>query len=275
MVAMVNQDIDLQSSSGVLPDTPNRISTAKAGRRLAGNAPVTASVFVIAAASLLFFAFPQIDVAVSDWVHVPGQGFELKHSEYLKYFRRIGKELPIVLALLSFAALMATTTSCRVHRIVRPAHSIFLLATLGLGPGLLVNLVLKNNWGRARPRETLGFGGDWPFTPAWVDADHCSANCSFVSGEAAMSFWLVALAFIVAPRWRLAVISITLLFSFAVSLNRVLFGAHFLSDVVIAWAIMLGVLAAGHRLFLQKPRAGWIDRQVGRLGNISTNSAPR
>ena len=76
-------------------------------------------------------------------------------------------------------------------------------------------------------------------------------------------------------RLRLPVLSATMLFALAVSLNRVLFGAHFLSDVVIAWAIMLVVMAAGHRLVLHERRAGWIDRQIGRLGGFAAGALPR
>ena len=37
---------------------------------------------------------------------------------------------------------------------------IFILLFLALGPGLVVNLMLKDQLGRARPREVVDFGGD-------------------------------------------------------------------------------------------------------------------
>src|SRR5271165_260647 len=42
---------------------------------------------------------------------------------------------------------------------------IFLLASLALGPGLLVNGLLKEVSHRPRPEQTLEFGGSWRFRP--------------------------------------------------------------------------------------------------------------
>lgn len=43
-------------------------------------------------------------------------------------------------------------------------HSLFLLLLLALGPGLLVNVILKNHLGRPRPQELIEFGGKQQFT---------------------------------------------------------------------------------------------------------------
>ena len=39
------------------------------------------------------------------------------------------------------------------------------------------------------------------------------------------------------------------------SLNRIAYGGHFLSDVVLSWAITLTVIAAAHRLIYVHPPA--------------------
>ena len=43
----------------------------------------------------------------------------------------------------------------------------------------------------------------------------------------------------------------------ALSLNRIAFGRHFLSDVLIAWGLTLLVLAGLHRLIVERPPA-WL-----------------
>ena len=37
--------------------------------------------------------------------------------------------------------------------------AVFLVLSLLLGPGLLVNVILKDNWGRPRPGSVVEFGG--------------------------------------------------------------------------------------------------------------------
>ena len=66
-----------------------------------------------------------------------------------------------------------------------------------VGPGLIVNVFLKEYWGRPRPASTDLFGGLLPFVPAGDWSNACLDNCSFVSGEASSIFWLVCLV----PLW--------------------------------------------------------------------------
>ena len=109
----------------------------------------------------------------------------------------------------------------------------FLLLALALGPGLLVNTVFKDHWGRARPAQVTEFGGTQHFTSALLPADQCTRNCSFPSGHAAMGFYLVSFAFLVpqARRRRLAV-GAAIAAGAVVGLARMAQGGHFLSDVI-------------------------------------------
>ena len=78
----------------------------------------------------------------------------------------------------------------------------FLLASLALGPGLLVNGVLKENSHRPRPEQTVEFGGPWRFRPFDEFDGECRRNCSFVSGEVATSAWTLAPALLAPPPFR-------------------------------------------------------------------------
>ena len=44
---------------------------------------------------------------------------------------------------------------------------LFLFLGLLVGPGLVVNGILKDHWGRARPAEIIEFGGTAHFSPAF------------------------------------------------------------------------------------------------------------
>ncbi len=108
---------------------------------------------------------------------------------------------------------------------------IFLLFTLGIGPGLIVNAVLKDHWGRARPFQVMEFGGDRKFTAAFVVSDQCKTNCSFVSGDASLGYFGFAFFFI-ARRRRAFIAGAAILAGTLLGLVRMAQGAHFLSDVI-------------------------------------------
>jgi hypothetical protein len=59
----------------------------------------------------------------------------------------------------------------------------FLFSCLVLGTGVIVNSIFKSFWGRARPNDTIVFGGEQPYTIPWLNVDYCETNCSFVSGD--------------------------------------------------------------------------------------------
>jgi lipid A 4'-phosphatase len=109
----------------------------------------------------------------------------------------------------------------------------YLLCVLVIGPGLVVNLWLKDNSiGRARPREVIEFGGTHAFTPAFYNAQACDTNCSFPCGHAASGFYLVALAWAFRRRSLLLVgIGLGGLLGFM----RIVQGGHFASDVLISF----------------------------------------
>jgi membrane-associated phospholipid phosphatase len=91
----------------------------------------------------------------------------------------------------------------------------------------------------------------------------------FVSGEGAAAFWLTALVFIVPKRWKAATAAATLVFASLISFTRIAMGGHFLSDVLIAWLLMLLVMILLGRLILQLPPPGFdagVERRLAQAG---------
>lgn len=120
-------------------------------------------------------------------------------------------------------------------------HIGFLFASLVAGPGLIVESVLKSLWGRARPRDVAEFGGSDVFTPAVWISDACEKNCSFVSGHAALGFWTTAFAFLLPAHWRGLGLAAGISIGALMGLARMAEGAHFLSDIVYAGLIVVGI----------------------------------
>ncbi len=129
----------------------------------------------------------------------------------------------------------------------------YLLATAALGPGLLVETLLKPNWGRARPKDITLFGGEHAYTSPFVVAAECARNCSFVSGHAAIAFWVTAYAFLLPPHWRGPGLWLGSGIGLVVGFVRVVQGAHFASDVITAGLIVVTVNIVCARLILDRP----------------------
>jgi lipid A 4'-phosphatase len=200
---------------------------------------------------LVFVIFPQVDLGVSALFHDPATQRFLAEGPLLNLIR---KGLPpVVYAVLVFLVLL--WLGDRLVPGVRTGwpngrHVGFLLLSLALGPGLIVNGVLKEFWGRARPGDIAAFGGEGHYTPPFMIADQCATNCSFVSGHAAIGFWVVAFALLAPARWRRAAVIVALLFGAVVGGARVVVGAHFLSDVVFAGIIVVTLTVWLHRQLL-------------------------
>lgn len=197
----------------------------------------------------VFHRFPVIDRTVAAWFFVenpcgPGKparsvcgDFPLRHSPPFMALRQFLQYVPAAMA----AALAAASiTWLRMGRQLGARRSVQAAAvfwTYVVSVGLLVNGVFKEFWGRPRPIQTDLFGGDFPFVPAGQITNYCASNCSFISGEAAAAAWLVCLVTL-APRQyaslKMAAYGIALAFAVGTSILRMSFGAHYLSDVVIA-----------------------------------------
>jgi lipid A 4'-phosphatase len=116
---------------------------------------------------------------------------------------------------------------------------LFLFLGLLIGPGFVANVVFKDHWGRARPREVVEFGGTAAFSPAFYIRKECSINCSFVSGDASFGFYLPAFAFVAPSRRSRRVFWSAMALGSLFAAARVIIGAHFLSDILFAAFFML------------------------------------
>src|SRR5690349_11713058 len=204
-------------------------------------------VAAMIAAALLFRAFPGIDLWASGLFWRPGEGFYLRDfppfafaHQGLPYFT-----VAIVVALAGMAWwTWRRERSCRL--------ALYLALSLAVGPGLVVNTTLKDNWGRARPSQVTEFGGAKAFTPAPLIADQCDRNCSFVAGDPAIGFWFLSLAFLLpAPRRYFAEAGALALGAF-LGVARIAQGGHFFSDVVFCAFAVAGTAWLLHWLIVRK-----------------------
>ena len=149
---------------------------------------VCVSIYIVVV-SAFFLAFPRVDFLVSGLFYSETAGFWAQNEAFLRDVRHLGPFLVRVIAVSCVAVLVLKLLAPGRPPILPLRQPLFLLTTLIMGPGVLVNTILKDNWGRPRPRYVEEFGGDLPHQPVWVISDHCERNCSFVSGEASAAMW--------------------------------------------------------------------------------------
>lgn len=217
---------------------------------MASPAFAAAALLVWVLLLVLFRLEPGWDLAAARWFFDPAvcaatgradghgcAGFVLAGDSWLALLREILQPLAVILA--AFVALMLVRDLYRGRRWDDGAVRLksVLVAVIAIGPGLLVNGVLKEYWGRPRPWMTDQFGGWLPFVPAGEKTHYCLSNCSFVSGEAASAGWLMCLALLLFVRARPYSGTALSALAIAGALLRVAFGAHYLSDAVLGFSM--------------------------------------
>lgn len=205
--------------------------------------------------AILFNSAPQIDKAVStafftfrdcppDTGQIACGEFLAMSNAFLRELRSFLHVLPVAVAAVVVVWLLREIVAGRRFDHPRTRVAATALATLAVGPGLLVNYSLKDFWGRPRPFLTQMFGGPDPFVPAGEWSDACATNCSFVSGEASAIFWLFCLVPLLPEAWRRPGTVVIAAVAVLTCMLRVAFGGHYLSDVVLGGLSTLIIYSA-------------------------------
>ena len=211
--------------------------------------------------SIVFFVFPNLDITFSGMFFSSDNKFIASENTWVIYFVR--KMILPLLALLSIFIPLAAIIKHLFYKEkilnICIRDWIYFLSCLILGTGIIVNSILKNLWGRARPNETVIFGGDHPFSIPWLNVEYCDTNCSFVSGD--VSFFTLSLALLIIfnkTSWNIfAYILITF-----ISLLRIMEGDHFLSDTLIGFIITYLVIKALNSIFKKMPEDMYLNRRL-------------
>jgi lipid A 4'-phosphatase len=191
------------------------------------------------------------DLLLEQRFYLPGTGWPYGELNPWKFLYRFGIYPAMAMAVVSLLLVLASFFSVRAL-MYRKAALFFLLLML-LGPGLLVNTVLKDHWGRPRPRQMQLFGGDRAFHQVW-ERGEAGQGKSFPSGHASAAFYLIAPYFVLRRSSRnraRAALAAGLCYGLLMGFARMAQGGHFPSDVVWAGGIVYLVgLALYHLLGL-------------------------
>jgi membrane-associated PAP2 superfamily phosphatase len=177
------------------------------------------------------------DLALSAWFHRP-DGWPVGDRFPWHQLYRWGYYPAYILGVAALGVLLASLFRPSLSRFRRQCA--FMVLLLLLGPGLLVNPVLKDHWGRPRPRQIVQFGGSLQFHHPW-ERGEANTGKSFPSGHAASAFYLAMPFFVLRrrkPHLAMPVYAGAMVYGVLMGVARIAQGGHFASDILWAWGVV-------------------------------------
>ncbi len=182
---------------------------------------------------------PGIDLGLAHYFYRDGSFLTHPFSTFMYEYG----QLPGQMAFLAAAVVYLLSFVIKAWKPLRSGALICILV-MAIGAGLITNALLKDQWGRPRPKQTIEFGGTQEFRPFYEPNFNHQPEPSrgFPCGHCTMGFYFFAPALIGiwTGRKRLAWISMgmALLFGIALSLARMAQGGHYFSDTLFAALVM-------------------------------------
>ncbi len=217
-------------------------------------------------AGAVFGIFPGLDLRIASVFYAIRDAhhnmFSLRFSPALLSLRDAGLWVSTVLIAPAVISLAIKLVLPRRKLLMSGRAIVFLMVTMALGPGLLVNVALKEHWGRSRPIDVTQFGGTEHFVAWWDPRGDCPSNCSFVSGDVSGAFWNIAPAALAPPQWRALAYGGALALGTTMAVFRMMAGGHFPSDVIFAGVFTFLIVWLAYALIYRWPRTRLTDAAV-------------
>ena len=148
---------------------------------------------------------------------------------------------PLIAGLLLIGSLLTIGASRIWPRLRRlQLYAILIMVTTLLGPGLIINGVFKDHWGRPRPHQTVALGGTQAYVPPLALTAEGQGK-SFPCGHSSVGYLLGVFYMIWQrrrPRLALTALLASMVLGTLLGIGRMSAGDHFLSDVI--WSAVLG-----------------------------------
>ncbi|MCB1114101.1 MAG: phosphatase PAP2 family protein [Chlamydiia bacterium] len=179
---------------------------------------------------------PWIDLKIEDFFYNRGNdpNTHFMTSPLIKLMYEKVVKIPTILAFLCLPLILF-------KKFRKPAQVIVL--TMIVGNGLITEFILKDYWGRPRPKQIERYGGSQQYRPFWLPNFHPpEPSRGFVSSHVAAGF-LFLTGVVLTQRYRSrtlfwASVLLSLIFGVGLSLTRMAQGGHFFSDCLVAGLIM-------------------------------------
>lgn len=184
------------------------------------------------------FYFFELDVALQRYFYSQADGWFMAKETPWQQIRDYSNLPALLLAIFSLVGIILGYN----FRRYAPYRKIFVffVILMVIGPGLIVNLVLKDNFGRPRPRHIVEFNGKYQHEKP-LAYDPTSPGKSFPCGHASMGFYFFGVYILFRRKLRLLSILgmlVGLFWGGLIGLTRMIQGGHFLSDVIYSGVIL-------------------------------------
>lgn len=224
--------------------------------------PVLAVAAVGLIGALVFLGNPQIDLDVARWFYLGDGRFFGRDHRWVEWVRNVFVAFYFGCIGVALVGLFRTRKSPQSWLGWRFPAWLFMAICLGAGPGLVANVILKDQWGRARPGHVTEFGGKKAFSPPLIPVRECPKNCAFVSGEASSMYIPFYAAAVLIPQSAVALVAGGTVLGLAAGVVRMAQGGHFLSDVIYAGVAMALTVLITRRLMFGPPIAPRLRRRL-------------
>jgi len=191
------------------------------------------AVPVLVAVILTFLiALTNADLAIEKLLYSPEKGWFMSQDTPWRLLYDYGNIPAIILSVAGFVILVLGFF----RKQLRPYRkiSLFLVIFMILGPGLVINTIFKDHWGRPRPADIVDFGGKQTFHQVWEMGQSLQGK-SFPSGHASVGFFLFSPFFFLrktSRRQAFSFLCLGIFYGTLMGIGRMIQGGHFLSDVV-------------------------------------------
>lgn len=213
--------------------------------RSALHTAVTLPLVLLAVLSLPFL-FTDLDLRIQEpFYESATQDWPTGKTALWQFFYTIGPLPAIIVGLAAAITLILGIGNPRLARYRK--LSCYLFAVLAVGAGLVTNTLLKDQWGRPRPKQVTEFAGSEDFERL-LHYEPASEGKSFPCGHATVGFFFLAFVPILSGRRRWFALAIGLVLGLLIGMARITQGGHFTSDVLWAAAVMWFTSLAFYRL---------------------------
>jgi membrane-associated PAP2 superfamily phosphatase len=216
-----------------------------------------ALVLFLAALTTLLFSLTDLDLQLAALFYHPENAADHWPSQHWWPWKLLyDYAFPFTLwsGLIALAVYVLSHFNARTQRFRRRA--LYILLVIALGPGVVVNLIVKDHWGRPRPVHVSEFGGEYHYVPP-AQFGH-TPDKSFVCGHCSVGYSFFVLYFL-SQNHKAIYFLLTLALGWTLGFTRMTSGGHFTSDIL--WSGYLVFLVA-YALYY-----GWYSRIKPDLNN--------
>ncbi|OUU80594.1 MAG: hypothetical protein CBC38_01030 [Gammaproteobacteria bacterium TMED78] len=215
--------------------------------------PIIATILITVFS--FFIILYNLDLQVSSYFWDPLASFSFKDT-FLEFIIYESINWAVIVTLffsIAFLSYSKITNKFIQYKVVTKSY----LMALIISPGIIVNALLKSNWGRPRPIQTIDFNGRYQYQE-FFEHNLGGFGNSFSSGHASVPLIFIIFGLYFINKKNISIGRIIIYFSIvwyvATSMARIMAGGHFLSDVLWSGYISYLTVWASHKYYFL-PRA--------------------